>query len=171
MRTRLSIGDINARSPYKVWENAKDGSLCFETAHGVDITVDFIDDLMITSGDSYQLIIANTNNKPSPRDAKLKETILCIVGDFFDKNQAAVLYICETGDGKQRMRSRLFSYWFEAYEYNTRFSMHTASVRDEEGMENFAALIVRNDNPHIVEIVSEFTQTAKILRDKPSGQP
>ena len=85
-------------------------------------------------------------------------------------NQAAMLYICQTGDGKQSMRSRLFNYWFDAYEYNSRFSIHTTSVVDEEGVENFAALILRNDNPNIVEIVNEFMEIAKVLREKPSNE-
>ena len=34
-------------------------------------------------------------------------------------------------------------------------SLHTTCVKDEEGVANFAALIIRNDNPLIVEIVSK----------------
>ena len=36
------------------------------------------------------------------------------------------------------------------------YSIHTTCVNDEEGTPNFAALIIRNDNPQILEIVSEF---------------
>lgn len=38
----------------------------------------------------------------SPRDSKVRETVMCIVDEFFRKNQAALLYICETGDGMQK---------------------------------------------------------------------
>ena len=95
--------------------------------------------------------------------SRLKESI----EEFFAMNQAAMLYICETGDGKQGMRSRLFTYWFKVYEYNSNYSFHTTSVKDEDGIANFAALIIRNDNPLIVEIVSEFLETAKALQQKP----
>ena len=87
--------------------------------------------------------------------------------EFFATNQAAMLYICETGDGKQGMRSRLFTYWFSTYEYNSKYSLHTTCINDEEGIPNFAALVIRNDNPHIVEIVCEFVETAKALQQKP----
>ena len=73
---------------------------------------------MITTGESYQLIIGNANNRKSPRDAKLQKTVLAIVEEFFYTNQAAMLYNCEIEDEKQGKRSHLFSYWFEAYEYN-----------------------------------------------------
>lgn len=170
MIAELSLAKINSQAPYIVERDEITGSYDFVTAAGVQITIDFDDDFMISSGTSYQLIIGNANHKKSPRDHKLRRTVLAIVEEFFRVNQAAMLYICQTGDGKQSMRSRLFNYWFDAYEYNSRFSIHTTSVVDEEGVENFAALILRNDNPNIVEIVNEFMEIAKVLREKPSNE-
>ena len=163
----LSIDRINTKAPYQVEMDEVTGSYDFVTDSGVHITMYFDEDYMITSGLSYQLIIGNANNKKSPRDHKVQQTILEIVEEFFSTNQAAMLYICETGDGKQSVRSRLFSYWFDAYEYNSRYSIHTICIKDEEGVSNFAALIIRNDNPLILEIVSEFMETAKALQQKP----
>ena len=160
----LSIDRINTKAPYQVEMDEVTGSYDFVTDSGVHITMYFDEDYMITSGLSYQLIIGNANNKKSPRDHKVQQTILEIVEEFFSTNQAAMLYICETGDGKQSVRSRLFSYWFDAYEYNSRYSIHTICIKDEEGVSNFAALIIRNDNPLILEIVSEFMETAKAIQ-------
>jgi len=162
----LSIERINAKAPYQVERDMVTDSYDFITESDVHITVYFDDDFMISSGLSYQLIIGNANNRKSPRDRKLQQTVLAIVEEFFYQNQAAILYICETGDGKQGMRNRLFSYWFEAYEYNSRFSIHTTCVNDEEGIPNFAALIIKNDNPNIVEVVNEFMETARALQQK-----
>lgn len=163
----LSIDRINTKAPYQVEKDEVTGSYDFVTDSGVHITMYFDEDYMITSGLSYQLIIGNANNKKSPRDHKVQQTILEIVEEFFSTNQAAMLYICETGDGKQSVRSRLFNYWFDAYEYNSRYSIHTTCIKDEEGVSNFAALIIRNDNPLILEIVNEFMETAKALQQKP----
>ena len=162
----LSLEAINAKTPYRVELDDETMTFGFVTDNGVEIVVDFMADDLIQTDVSYQLVISNANNRHSHRDKKLKDTIQVIVEEFFDKNQAAILYICETGDGKQAMRSRLFSYWFNAYEYNTRYSMVTTCIPDDEGIDNFAALIVRLDNPLLVEIVNEFTSTAKILREK-----
>ncbi len=68
------------------------------------------------------------------------------------------------------MRNRLFKYWFDSYEFNSKFSLYTTHIIDEEGVPNFAALILRNDNPKIVEVLTEFTQTAKLLREKPNEE-
>ena len=166
MMNALSLDAINTKASYIVeWDN-ETGTFGFVTDSGVEIVIDFMVDDLIQTDVSYQLVISNANNRNSHRDKKLKNTIQVIVEEFFDKNQAAILYICETGDGKQAMRSRLFSYWFNAYEYNTRYSMVTTCVPDDEGINNFAALIVRLDNPLLVEIINEFTLTAKMLREK-----
>lgn len=138
----------------------------FVTNYGVRISVYFEEDFLIQSDTSYQLIIGNSNQKKSPRDIKLQKTVLAIIEEFFHQNQAAMLYICETGDGKQKVRNRLFKYWFAPYEFNTKYSLYTTHIVDDEGISNFAALIIKNDNPKIVDVVTEFTQTAKILREK-----
>ena len=131
MINALSVERINTVAPYKVEMDSVTGSYDFVTDSGVHITVYFDEDLMITSGTSYQLIIGNANNKKSSRDNKLQKTILAIV------------------------------------EYNSNYSFHTTSIKDEDGITNFAALIIRNDNPLIVEIVSEFLETARALQQKP----
>lgn len=124
---------------------------------------------MVQSTTSYQFIITNLNNKKSPRDNKVKETILLIIEEFFKKNQAALLYICETSDGKQKMRSRLFEYWFRTSEYKAMFSTFSTSFVDE-GVENFASVIVRNDNPDLPKIMLEFYETLHHLESKPNRQ-
>lgn len=43
----------------------------------------------------------------------------------------------------------------------------STSVTDDDGIENFAALIVRKDNPLLNLIVSEFTETVQLLSQKP----
>lgn len=166
MINRLSIEKINGKSPYHV-EEVLGRILHFTSDSGVELAINFIDDDLLTTAESYQLVISNVKNMQSPQDKKVRETILAIIEEFFDKNEAALLYICETGDGKQRTRSRLFNYWFDAYEYNSKFSFHTTCINDEEGTPNFAALILRHDNPQIATIVNEFIEAAKILQQKP----
>lgn len=101
------------------------------------------------------------------RDHKVRITILAIIEEFFNKNKAALLYICETGDGMQKMRSRLFQYWFSVYNEKEEYLFLPQVVYDEEDNENYAALIIRKDNPCFVELVSEFTETINLLNGKP----
>ena len=84
-------------------------------------------------------------------------------------NEAALLYICESGDGKQYMRSRLFEYWFSSYQMKDKFILMPVSIEDMEGFENFAALIIRKDNPNIIDIVADFSNTVAMFRVKPNS--
>ena len=78
-----------------------------------------------------------------------------------------VYYICETGDGRQEMRSRLFQYWYETASNKTQYIYITASILDSDGIVNHAALIVRSDNPDVEAITYEFTAAIRLLSDKP----
>ena len=59
---------------------------------------------------SYVLtvIYGNLNGVKSPRDKKVKATVIAIVEEFFNANKATMLFLCSTSDGKQLMRGRLF---------------------------------------------------------------
>lgn len=94
---------------------------------------------------------------------------MLIIKNFFNMNEAALLYICESGDGKQYMRSRLFEYWFSSYQMKDKFILMPVSIEDMEGIENLAALIIRKDNPNIIDIVAEFSNTVAMFRVKPNS--
>ena len=79
------------------------------------------------------------------------------------------LYICETGDGRQMARGRLFAYWFESSSQRRLYTTMTSTLVDEEGIENTATLIIRNDNPDMNKLIAEFTQTVTYLSQKPSN--
>lgn len=86
--------------------------------------------------------------------------------DFKTKN-TAMLYICDTGDGKQAMRNRLFKYWITESEYYDKVNTVSGCVTDEEGIKNFASLVIRFDHPKMEDVVMEFLNTIKLLNDKP----
>ena len=165
----LDLLCINSQTPYQVVEADDENFYEFFTDFDVHYSVGFMPDDSLMQSEAYHLIIVNVDNRPSPNDHKVKDTILCIVGEFFDKNNTTLLYICETGDGKQGLRSRLFERWFANYEYKALYTSVTSSVVDEDGITNYATIIVRNDNPKLVQVIAEFTQTVSMLNQKPGS--
>lgn len=165
----LDINQINTKSPYKVRAVPDSNFVSFITDYGVQYAAGFEkDNITMPFTETYQFSILNGNNKKSPRDSKVRDTIVSIIENFFVLNNEVVLYICETGDGKQSMRNRLFEYWFKHYKKNWNIMFLSSSVRDEEGMINYAGIILRNDNPRLKQIVNEFTDTVTLLNDKPT---
>ncbi len=165
MMNSLDLAYVNRLAPYKVW--TKEGrDYLIETSRGQIFVIGFMDDYSIWQTGAYQFTINNQSHRPSPLDYKLRETILLLIEAFFKANPDILLYICETGDGKQAMRSRLFIRWFNTYSHRDAYILETAEVMEGE-TKNFAALIVQKSNPRLTEIVSEFRETISILTDKP----
>lgn len=78
-----------------------------------------------------------------------------------------MLFLCSTSDGKQLMRGRLFKNWFDTYEYRNRFTMVTSTLVDEYGIDNVAAVIIRNDNPNLGKVLAEFGEAIEMFSHKP----
>ena len=164
---QLDIPCINRKSPYEVKKGSEENFFEFFTDNDVHYSVGFMLDDSLMMSEAYHLIIVNVDNRPSPSDRKVKDTVLGIVAEFFNKNNTTLLYICDTGDGKQRLRSRLFERWFAAYDLKALYTSVTSSVVDEDGITNYATIILRNDNPRLVEVIAEFTSTISLLNQKP----
>ena len=164
---QLSIDSINSNSPYEVFLSERFRGYLFVTNYEVQYSIDFIEDDLLTQSESYQFIIQNINNSSSPRDPFVRETIMRIVEEFFQKNQSTLLYICDSSDGKQSMRSRLFNYWFEGYNEKDKYEILSSNVVDAEGTPTYVSVIFRKDNPDAEIIKDEFTQTTLLLSTKP----
>lgn len=106
-------------------------------------------------------------NVRAPHDPKIEATVLAIIEEFFRSNQHVLLYICDTSDGKESSRSRLFLRWFERHASPDRFTICTANARVEDETV-YVAIIVDNRNPKLQAITDDFKQTAEVLTNKPT---
>ena len=95
----LSLDIINASAPYEVYWHEKSRTYRFKSDFGVVLAIGFDDDDIIENAESYVFSIINVNKIPSPRDLKMRDTVMLIIENFFNINEAALLYICESGDG------------------------------------------------------------------------
>lgn len=164
----LSVERINAVAPYKVTTARGENSVKFDTEYGVQYVVGFDSSDFLLCAETYQFFIANGNNKRSPRDEKLKATIVAIAWDFLMSSNEAMVYICDTGDGKQAMRNRLFKYWITESPLYNKVTTVTTTIKDEEDIDNYATLVIRNDHPKKNEILGEFVAATDFLNNKPN---
>ncbi|OUO53764.1 hypothetical protein B5F77_05080 [Parabacteroides sp. An277] len=115
---------------------------------------------------AYEFVISNVNQRKSPRDIKLRQSIIALIQEFFRQREAVLIYLCETGDNRQRQRFRLFESWFRISGKGNFVSLSMDLV-DLEGVPNYAAIITRMDNPNLSFITKQFTETVELLREKP----
>lgn len=99
---KLDVNRINAKAPYLVTFDSKTNLYKFASTYNVSLSVGFEENDLLEKGDSYQFVLTNYEGKKSPRDLKVRDTVMAIIEEFFLSNEAALLYICETGDGLQK---------------------------------------------------------------------
>ena len=161
----LNIVSLNSKSPYLV-EKRTINDYAFKTEFGVTCVVNFMDDYSVWEEGAYQFIIGNETQRKSPNDPKMRDTIICIIEAFFEENPDILLYVCETGDGKETMRNRLFLRWLKDYVRKEQFYIEHVEI-EAEGIINFAAIIVQKSNPRLNAIVDDFHSAIEELQ-KPS---
>jgi hypothetical protein len=151
----LSVNAINQRAPYKV-EEMGDNSFMFETKHGIVYSVGFLQDISFYGEGVYQFYLINMAGKTISADKNISETVRVIIEEFFAHKESVMLYICDTTDGRQAPRDRLFRIWFEAYMLNGSYSLHTESMIIDN-IRYYSSILMRKDHPKLVQVLSSFT--------------
>ena len=102
----------------------------------------FVEDYMLLVENVYQFFLVPKTEAGTTRDAKIQQTITAIIEEFFAAQEVLLDYICDTKDGRQAARSRLFSGWFAKYPLRHQYTLRTMSV-DFEGEAYYASVILR----------------------------
>jgi len=161
----FSLKHILQESPYDI--TLSEVGFIFQTDAGIHYRVSFDEEDIILGGcKTYQLILQNVEHTRAPHDPKIEETVLAIINEFFRSNQHVLLYVCDTSDGKERGRNRLFLRWFEKHAKPDAFTICNAHATIEDETV-FIAIIVDNRNPKLHAITDDFRATAETLMNKP----
>ena len=89
---QLSLKTINAFSPYDVMM-VNPNTYRFVTDYSVEIAISFDLDDLLEHGEAYMFNITNVNKQRSPRDMKVRDTVIAIIDNFFETNEFALLFI------------------------------------------------------------------------------
>lgn len=162
---KLNLNNINLHAPYEVHEREdRQHEFYFWSDYGIEFDISFVPNNSIIPSGAYEIGINNRGHQASPGDPKFLQTLTAIIEEFFTCNNDVMLYIAETGDGKQKFRNRLFVIWFNTYQHRSDYVIKTAEGR-LENQDNFIALISRIDNPKLSEAIEEFDEIISILFD------
>ena len=159
----LDLDRLNLRSPYYVWK-VKDGVYAFDTDYEVSYEIGLSVNTEMLQMEVCAFDINNKNNKPSPNDRKLRDTILAIIEEFFRANGGVLLYICATGDGMQKYRFHLFLRWFNTYEHRDLYEIRTVEDVMDDKTPNYGAIIVEKTHPDLELILARFEELAAFLK-------
>lgn len=164
MNLLLSEEAINKNSPYKVSLDLHN-EIIFKTDNDCCMRVGFTDDYMISEHGVFQFFIINQSNASSFCDRKLRATILLIFENFFENKNRVAVYICDSMDGKQHIRNRLFQMWFNSYSRKENYTLKTLTV-DFDGISYYSALLIRKDNEDYDLYLHLYQRFIEQLSDK-----
>lgn len=163
----LNIKLINIQSLYEVWQTTE-GDYNFETDYCVLYRISFRAEQTIWEDGAYEFSIINQNRKSSPDDKNVRDTVFCIIEEFFNSNPEILLYQCETGDNRQAMRERLFLRWFKEYKHSYKYYIKVSEIIAED-VANYTAVIVQKDNPNLESIIKDFDDFVGFFQNKPNS--
>lgn len=158
----LDLAGINPLSPYTIWQ--KGSRYYFKTDYDILYAISFDKEDLWVDEDAYWFNLSNMSNKKSPGDRKIAPTIARIITSFFDANPDILLYMCDTADGQQAERNRLFLRWFKSYNKEDLFTIKWETVEDE-GTNNYISIIVQNSNPNLDAIIETFKEQIRLFKD------
>ena len=99
------------------------------------------------------------------QDEKVKQTIIVVLEEFFKNDNVSILYICDSSDGKQAIRNRLFSIWFSRYSNKNLFSLEQRSL-EVNSQKYFISLLSKIDCPATLERINTLDQLMHSLEQK-----
>lgn len=94
------------------------------------------------------LVLDNPAGRRPPSYPLVATTIALIFGQFFERHERVVVYICDTSDQRGAARHRKFTRWFE--QYRGSYTQFNESIIDQKGIVYFVSLLVRRSNPYRV---------------------
>lgn len=151
---QISAEKINLRAPYRV-RQVDDGVFAFTTKHGISYTASFLADVSFYDEGVYQFFLTKTSSKKGRKDDDISETVKVIIEEFFAHEEAVMLYICDTADGRQASRDRLFRAWFYSFEESESYMLHTEGMMIDN-MRYLSSILLRKDHPMVIQVLSAF---------------
>lgn len=161
------LSDQSEILPYTlISEEGTDVSYTFITDNNIQYVVryvsstDYYFDESSDIGDTeileFQFAPIQKETKPL-RDLRIAETLATSMRDVLRLRKNAILYICDSSDGKQAARSKLFDRWFKSYSWEM-VVKHDGKLANTDSPESeYVSLIVNTENPYTDNVVEAFS--------------
>lgn len=152
---------LSSLHPYRYWE--EDGQYFFNTPSGAQyvayfLELPFAENLYTFNFDRLHSGIYGVV------DACVCDTICTILAVFFQKHQDSMLVACDSSDGREEARMRLFESWFKRFAPKELKKIDRSGQADEYRL--FLSLFVWDDNPDKSRLVAIFDEYCRDLLDQ-----
>ena len=108
---------------------------------------------------TYALSIEPEDKRPHAMDVQIVLTVIDILRVFFQKNENAMIMVCDNTDGKEAKRRKLFDRWYEQYADNTITKYDAAAHEGDYHL--FASIYFLRTNPNGPKLRDAFYDMMK----------
>ena len=144
----------------------------FTTKNQIAYSIAFIDDGTLNSISSieiknvYQVVIEKNSEELEPFDIQVFLTIDLIIRNFFKNIENALIYVCSNNDGKDELRFKTFSRWYNKSQQKE-FICKVDNVLqfDEFDTIIYTSLLYHINHKNIEQIINTFKEIEKILNE------
>jgi Family of unknown function (DUF6169) len=149
------MSSIENLNPYE-YKRVNDKDYRFLNADGIEYQVYFSDGSGYFEHHPFANFVEIFGFRPlsdsySIYDKRVAETVVCILIEFFIKNEPIIIFVCDEKDRRQANRSRLFNLWFNKYNDD---SFEKIDLVFEE--HTFVSAIIAKNNPFYIDFKQEF---------------
>ena len=113
----------------------------------------------------FQIFIDNKDERKTPPDLNVYETVVAILEEFFKNDNIALVFICDSHDGRQAIRQRLFNIWFAQYGHNHLFQLVSKRLIVDD-TPYFVNLLAKKDMPLLQDRIASLESLYDALRAK-----
>lgn len=144
--------------PYRYWEDA--GQYFFDTPSGARYVAYFLDLSFITNNlftFNFDRII---DGERGIIDNQVFDTVCAILESFFVNHLHSILLVCDSSDGREEARMRLFNTWFNRAAPKGLSKIDRAGKAENYNL--FISLLIWDSNPDktkMVAILEEYCLT------------
>ena len=123
-------------------------------------STDYFDAYADLEADVFEMIISVVENPSGgrlPADGRIEATIFSIFEHFFLPQRFALVFICDSSDGREQARFRKFSNWFYRNVSSTDLAKFDRMAIDDDNI-IYLSLILSRRHPNLSRIVDVFMQ-------------
>lgn len=150
----------DSQSPYKISEEAP-LDYTFINRDGIKYHASFysVEPLYPEFIDTYSFSIEPEDKSSHPIDRRIAITIAEILKRFFEVNTNAMIMVCDSTDGKELKRRKLFDRWFDYFSDNSILKYDASAPLAEYQL--FISLYFCKDNPNRDMLLQAFSKLMK----------
>ncbi len=151
--------ELNSRLPYDLVQEGL--TYYFVNKNGIKYRAYFVDISLYYPQfpDTYSFSFEPESQEKHSVDNRISATIVEILRRFFEKEENAMIMVCDSVDGKEEKRRKLFDRWFEKHADDSILKYDASAPLEDYRL--FISIYLKKNNPNKALLLQSFYELLK----------